>query len=373
MLAAGGIGYHALCLWSASRFVRDAWQRHLSSAPFLPPVSILKPLRGADPGMYEAFRSHCLQEYPVYELIFGVAEEDDPAAALVEKLKSEFPQQSIELLVCPLLLGTNGKVSSLVQMLPRARYPYLLINDGDIRVPVDYLRRVMAPLADPQVGLVTAPYRGAAAGSLPSRLEALSISTDFFPSVLVAGELEGIRFALGSTLAFPRSALDAIGGFEPLLDYLADDYELGARISAAGFEVVLSDTVVDTNLPAYGFREYCRHQLRWARTVREARKWGYSGLVVTFALPWALLATALARGAAWSWTLLSLAVLLRFLLAMTAGRGILHDRQVPRDLWLLPLRDILALLLWAASFIGHTVTWRGDRFLLQQGKLTRLR
>jgi ceramide glucosyltransferase len=373
-LATAGIAYYALCLWSAFDFFRETWQTRIALPSFVPPVSILKPLRGADPGMYEAFRSHCLQDYPVYELIFGVAEAGDPAAALVERLKSEFPERRIELLVCPLFLGTNGKVSSLVQMLPHARHRYLVINDSDIRVPADYLRRVISPLADPQIGLVTAPYRGAAAETLPSKLEALSISTDFFPSVLAARVLEGgIRFALGSTLAFSRDALETIGGFEPLLDYLADDYELGARIAAAGFKVELSETVVDTHLPAYTFREYCKHQLRWARTIREARKWGYAGLAVTFVLPWALLAVALARGAGWSWTLLGSAIVLRLGSALTAGKWILQDPQLPRDLWLVPLRDALALLLWVASFIGRTVSWRGDRFRLQQGKLTRLR
>jgi len=373
ILTGAGLAYYALCLWSALRFSWRAEQSRIDGPSFVPPVSILKPLRGADPDMYEAFRSHCLQEYPEYELIFGVAEADDPAAALVKRLKFEFPERRIELLVCPRLLGTNGKISSLVQMLPEARYPYLVVNDSDIRVPADYLHRMMSPLGDPAVGLVTAPYRGVGAGTLPSRLEALSISTDFFPSVLLARELEGgLHFALGSTLAFSRTALDAMGGFDPLLDYLADDYELGARIAAAGFKVVLSDTVVDTHIPAYTLRAYCKHQLRWGRTIRESRPWGYAGLVVTFALPWAVLTTVLAHGAGWSWLLLGVTALLRGALAVAAGTGVLHDRRVPRDLWLLPFRDGLALLLWTIGLAGRTVTWRGDRFRLQAGKLTRL-
>jgi ceramide glucosyltransferase len=322
--------------------------------------------------MYEAFRSHCLQDYPAYELIFGIAEPKDPAAALVERLQCEFPERRIELLVCPLKLGTNGKVGSLAQMLPHARYEHLLINDGDICVPPDYLRRVMSPLADEQVGMVTAPYRGAAAGALASKLEALGISTDFFPGVLAARALQDIRFGLGSTLALSRRVLHAIGGFEPLLDYLADDYELGARVSAAGYKVVLCGVVVETRLPPYDFRTFCQHQLRWARTIRDARKWGYFGLALTFGLPWALLAALLACGARWSWGLLALAVLLRFAVALEAGGHLLRDPQIPRDLWLLPLRDVLALLLWAVSFAGRTVTWRGERFRLRNGKLTRL-
>jgi ceramide glucosyltransferase len=370
VLAACGIGYCVLCLWSAWRFLQDRHQR-LDPPKFFPPVTILKPLRGTDPGMYEAFRSHCLQDYPLYELIFGVANAEDPAVSLVERLKQEFPDKAIRLLVCPLRLGASGKVGSLVQMLPRARYEHLIVNDGDIRVPPDYLRSVISPLADSQIGLVTALYRGVAEGTLGSRLEALSIATEFFPNVLVARALEGIHFGLGSTLAFPRRALDAIGGFEPLLDCLADDYELGTRISAAGYRVVLSPTVVDTHLPAYGFREFWQHQLRWARTIRNVRKGGYFGLLFTFSLPWAMLAAVLAPGARWSLLLLALAVLFRLSVAITVGRNILHKPRILRDLWLLPLRDTLGLLLWAGSFAGRSITWRGERFVLRHGKLTR--
>ena len=369
-LAAGGIAYYALCLRSAFRFVQY-WDKTRTRTQELttPPVSILKSLRGTDPGMYEAFRSHCLQDYPEYELVFGIAAADDGAAALVHRLQREFPERRIVLVLCPLVLGTNPKVSTLLQMLPHARHEYLLINDSDIRVPGDYLRHILQPFVDPQVGMVTSLYRGAAGHTLGSRLEALGISTDFFCGVLAARELEGVHFALGATLAFPRRALDAIGGFEPLLDYLADDFELGARISVAGYEVVISDVVVDTHLPDYTFRGYWEHQLRWARGVRDARKGGYFGMVVTFGLVWALLATALARGAGWAWALLGATALVRLVLILVVGRRILHDRQIPGDLWLLPLRDVLAFAIWMASYAGHIVVWRDRRFRLENGKL----
>jgi ceramide glucosyltransferase len=365
-----GIGYYLLCLWSARSFLRQ-W-RSTERRDFAPPVSILKPLRGADPGMYEAFRSHCLQDYPEYELIFGVSGRSDPAVAEVERLQREFPERRIELIVCPLVLGTNLKVSNLVQMLPHAQYQHLLINDSDIRVPPDYLRRITSPFANPRVGMVTSLYRGAPGRTLGSKLESVGISTDFAPNVLAARQLEGVHFALGSTLAIARRSLNAIGGFEPLLDYLADDYELGNRVAAAGEEVVLSDVVVDTHLPDYSFWDYWRHQLRWARGVRDSRKWGYLGTALTFGLPWSLLAFALSRGALWAGVLLAVCVCVRTSVALFVVRRVLDDPRIPWDLWLLPLRDVMGLILWAASYAGHCVTWRGDLFLLEHGKLRRL-
>jgi ceramide glucosyltransferase len=336
---------------------------------FAPPVSILKPLRGVDPGMYEAFRSHCLQDYPDFEFIFGVADAADPAVALVEQLQREFPQRRIKLVITPLVLGTNLKVSNLVQMLPHTGYDHLLVNDSDIRVAPDYLRRIMAPFADAKVGLVTSLYRGAASNTLGSKLEAVGISTDFTAGVLAARQLEGVRFALGSTLAFPRRSLDAIGGFEPIVDYLADDFELGNRIANQGREVIMSDVVVDTHLPAYDFGSYWDHQLRWARSTRDARKWGYLGVALTFGLPWALLAFAFSGAAAWAGVLLAVTFVVRIVMALLAGKRVLHDPQIPGDLWLLPLRDVLALIIWASSYAGHTIAWRGSLFILKNGKL----
>src|SRR5579863_672174 len=251
--------YYLLCLWSATGFLseRKAESKpspQLSEAePFtvLPPITILKPLKGTDPEMYESFRSHCLQDYPQYEIIFGVSDPADPAIEGVTKLQREFPDRRIQLVVSPKILGANVKVSNLAQMLPEARHDYLIVNDSDIRVEADYLRQVTAPLVDPKVGMVTCLYRGVAGATLGSHLEAVGISTDFCPSVLAARQLEGgIRFGLGSTLAFRRGELDKIGGFLSFVDYLADDYEIGKRIAAQGFAVEICDVVVETLLPA---------------------------------------------------------------------------------------------------------------------------
>lgn len=365
------IAYFALCLSSASRFKRSrkvspGWSQNF------PPVSILKPLKGTDPEMYESFRSQCLQDYPEYEIIFGVSEPDDPAVELVERLQTEFPQRAIKLIVCHENLGANTKVSNLVQMLREARYEHLIVSDSDIRVPADYLRRVLAPLSDPKVGLVTCLYRGVASSSLGSRLESLAISTDFCPGVLVARQIEGVRFGLGATMAFRRRDLQAIGGFEAIVDYLADDYQLGRCISALGLRVEIPDIVVETFLPCYTLREFFNHQLRWARTIRDSRFSGYVGMGITYGLPWAILTLLLARGAVWAWTLLTLAAVMRIAVAVSVGRGVLQDRQGARWIFLLPLRDVVAVIVWLVSFAGHSVIWRGERFRLQHGKLERI-
>jgi ceramide glucosyltransferase len=372
------MAYYLVCLYSAARFLGDRKAAGEGTRPTLPtppapPVSILKPLKGTDPEMYESFRSHCLQDYPEYEIIFGVSDPADPALQLVERLKLEFPQCAIRTMVCAENLGSNTKVSNLAQMLRQAKYEAILVNDSDIRVPSDYLRRVMSPLADAKVGLVTCLYRGVASATLGSRLEALGISTDFSAGVLAARELEGgIRFGLGSTLAFRRCDLEAIGGFEALVDYLADDYEIGRRLAERGLRVTLSDVVVETFLPAYTLRQFVDHQLRWGRTVRDSRHWGYLGLMLTFGFPWALVAVVGTHGALWAWALLAAVLGLRVAVAVVVGSLVSGDRQVLRLMPWLPLRDLVAVLVWLASLTGRHVVWRGDSFTLKGGKLARI-
>jgi ceramide glucosyltransferase len=371
ILTFAGMFYFAAALWSARAFLR----RREPSTGFAPGVSILKPVKGLDPEMYEAFASHCRQEYAgEYEILFGASSMDDPAVPAIKRLRAEFPEHNIRLVLCPEQLGLNGKISNVAQIAAQARYDYLVVNDSDIRVSPRYLTRIMRDFTQVQrgkrVGLVTVPYRGRAHVTLGSKLEALGISTDFFAGVLLSLKLDGeIRFGLGSTLAVSREALNAIGGFAPLADALADDYELGLRVAEAGFAVYLSREVVETAVPAYDLNGFFAHQLRWARGVRDSRKLGYLGLIFTFGLPWAvfnLIASGLSLD---SVALLSLALLARVSVALAVGVGLLGDRQVLRDLWLLPVRDFAALWVWVWSFASDTVTWRGDEFVLRNGKL----
>lgn len=380
LLALAGIVYMALVLWSARDF-HLACRRRSSAEEFAPDVSILKPVKGIDQRMYAGFVSHCRQQYAGrFEILFGVSSMDDPAVPEIERLKAEFPTTDIRLIECNQRLGTSGKVSNLVQMLEEARYEHVVINDSDILVSSHYLSRIVgcfrADAGGRPVGLVTAPYVGHTpekGAGLWSRMEALGISTDFLPGVLTAMKLEGgIRFGLGSTLATTKTALAEAGGLRSLVEYLADDYEMGARIAKAGYRVELSDEVVETSVPAYSFRGFADHQLRWARSTRDSRKLGYVGLGITFCLPWAIFACIASGFALWSFTLLSLALLARVSVALSVGVGVLHDGQVLRDLWLLPLRDLLAFAFWLWSFAGDTVVWRGEEFHLQDGRLSRV-
>jgi ceramide glucosyltransferase len=255
-------------------------------------------------------------------------------------------------------------------MLPSARHEFLVINDSDIRVPEDYLHRVITPLENSTVGLVTCLFRAIAGRSLCSKLEALGISSDFVPGVLCARRLEGgIRFGLGSTLAFSRQALEKIGGLTPLADFLADDYQLGYRMSQAGFRVEFADCIVDHYLPEYSFAAFLQHQLRWARTVRASRPGGYAGLVFTLVLPWSLLTILLMPVAILAWVLFALAVLLRYAVWFATRAYVLRDSQWNRDAWLLPIRDLISLAVWFLSYMGREVVWRGRRFELANGKL----
>lgn len=377
LLAVCGMVYGLIALWAARGF-----ERAVKRAPRLegepdawPGVTILKPVKGVDARMYAGLVSHCRLVYAgEIELLFGVSSLQDPAVAEIARLRVEFPKVDIRLVECPEMLGTNGKVSNLAQMVPRARFEYLVVNDSDIRVAPEYLQRVMTPFAfstdAKPVGLVTLPYVGRALGGLWSKLESLGISTEFMAGVLTARRLEGgVKFGLGSTLATTKTALASIGGFASLVDELADDYELGARLSAAGYRVELIAEVVETSVPAYSLRGFCEHQLRWSRGVRDSRKAGSLGLGVTYMVPWALMAVVASAGELWSVSLLSLALLVRYAVALTVGVGVLNDVQVLRFAWLLPLRDCFALFFWVWSYASDEVVWRGQRFRLKDGKL----
>jgi ceramide glucosyltransferase len=375
LLALAGLAYLVLALWGARSFAHY-WRTKKIKGESAPDVTLLKPVKGVDPRMFAGFESQCRQEYAgKFEIVFGVSSLDDPAVGEIERLRAEFPAVAIRLVECRERLGTSGKVSNLVQMLREAKYEHVIINDSDIYVSPRYLARVMQCFSDPSVGMVTCPYVGKTAEKRPgmtvwARLEALGISTDFLPGVLAARWLEGgIRFGLGSTLATTKTALSKAGGLEPLVEYLADDYELGERVWKAGYRVELCGEVVETTVPAYGFRGFRDHQLRWARSTRDSRKRGYVGLGITYALPWAMMTCVASGFALWSFSLLSVVALARVAVALSVGVGVLGDGQVLRDFWLLPLRDCFGLWFWAWSFAGDTVVWRGEVFRLRDGRI----
>ena len=353
ILAAVAAVYQLLALVAALRHL--ARKEPLPSA--LPPISILKPVRGLDPHFYDAIRSHALQDYPDFEILFGVADPCDPAVAEIRRLMAEFPERSIRL-VSSTTQAANGKVGVLIDLAEEARYPLLLVSDSDIRVPGDYLRRIVAPLEDQSVGLVTCLY-GATSDHWPGRWEAIGIATDFAPSVLTAQLVRVRGFGLGATLLFRAADLRAIGGFASLADYIADDYQLGRRIAGLGKRVVLPRLAVETCLTGRTWGEVWRHQVRWARTIRVSQGAGYAGLCLANASLWALV--ALLAGA-W-WAALPL-VALRLLTGLVVGAGVLGRREVWQYCYLMPVRDLWGFSVWLCGLFGDTVEWRGARLRL---------
>ncbi len=328
------------------------------------PVSILKPVHGRDPRFYDAIRSHAVQEYPEFEILFGVSDPADPAIVEINRLRRAFPE-------CPISLhvvatdAPNAKAGVLAELARQARYPVLLVNDSDIHVEPNYLQEVTAPLADSSVGLVTCLYR-AAADSFAARAEALGIATEFAPSVLVARLLGVAEFALGSTMVFRSAVLREAGGFQAIQQYLADDYQLGHRIHQCGYRIVFAPSVVETHLGSESWPQVWRHQVRWSRTIRVSRPQGYYGYVVTHASLWALVALA-----AGQWWAAAIALSVRLIAGLWIGAGILKYRRAAIYFPLIPLRDLFGFAIWVAGLFGRTVEWRGQKLLLSPDGIIR--
>lgn len=368
VIAGGSCGYFLGVIVASLRFRREADP----SPDFTPPVSVLKPCAGIEPHFYETLRSHFVQNYPQFELIFCLRDESDAALWTIQMLQKEFPAVSSRVIFTPDLPDTNSKTVKLRALADAAQFDVLVISDGDIRVPADYLRRVVAPLRNEQVGLVTCLYRGLPARGLNSLLEALSMSGDFVGQVLLGRMASGMRFGLGATLATRKKQLAAIGGLTPWLAYLADDFILGNKIAGAGYKVHLSRLMVETQLPARGWAASFRQQLRWARTIRACSPGGYPGLIFAYGLPIALLGFC-SFTTGWPLMLLLATLVLRLLAGIISGWAVAGDPLVSRFFWLLPVRDLWALLIWIYSFCGNRIVWRNQAYRLSAGgKLTRI-
>jgi len=364
--------YYLCALETAWRFFRQ--RPPADDRGFVPPISVLKPVRGLDRHAFENFASFCGQDYPTYEILFAVADEDDPAIAVIHRLMDRFPRQAIRLVVGVPELGPSSKVNKLCRLVREARFDLLVVSDSDISVPPGYLRAVAAPFRDPQVGAVTCLYRGASDGRLVSDLEAIGISTDFAAGVLVARRLEGVSFALGATMATTRARLAEIGGFEALVECCADDYELGHRIATRGHRVALADCIVSTECAAGDFGDLVRHEFRWAVTLRHSRPFGYAGrMLVGQAFPWSLVAAAVARPPWMAGAFVSAYLVLRLTLAWVVGLRGLGDRTVRRRWWLVPMYDAIHILVLLAACCSSRIEWRGRVYELHRGKLAAIR
>jgi ceramide glucosyltransferase len=330
---------------------------------FSPGVSVLKPLQGLDLNTYEAFVSHIQQRYPTFEVLFGVRHEDDPAVAEVHRLRRDFPDAPVRLIIGA-ASAANGKVGVLMELAHHAQYPIWVVNDSDIKVTPNYLSNVVAPLSEPFIGLVTCLYR-ARGHSLPATWEALGIATDFMPSTLVA-PLIGVReFGLGSTLAFRVADLERLGGFAVVADYLADDYQLAKQITGLGKRVLLSTHVVETSVNDSTWRGVWEHQLRWARTIRVSKGRSYAGLPITHAGLWALIAAVCG-----AWVPATILLAASIMSAFITGGLVLQSRLAAGLCWLAPVWDVYAFAVWAASYLGKEVRWRDRRLSIDaQGRI----
>ncbi len=367
-LLAAAWAYQLLALVCLARFFAPS-----PAAPALttgPGVTIFKPLKGLEPGTRECLASFLSQDYQPYQVLLGLRDSADPMLPLLQDLQRDFAPLDIEIIICPENLGLNPKISSLRQMEPRARYDLLVVADADVRVPPDYLGRVVAALQEPGAGLVSCPYRSGPAATLGALLEALTIAGDFIPSVGVAKYVEGIRFALGAVMAFSRQALQGIGGFAPLADFLADDYQLGWRVAQTGLKVKLLPYVVETRNPALTLSAYLAHQLRWARTYRVCRPGGYLAYGITHALIYALVLALVTGLSPWSLVALFATLGLRGWVAWFSERSCLKGKLPGAAFLLLPLKDIFSWGLWLLSFLGDRVTWGDRRYrVTREGKL----
>jgi len=360
MLLAASWLYWLVAWWITRTFFRS---RRTASHGYTPAVSVLKPVRGLDAQALRNYASFCRQDYPDFELLFGFSDPQDPAIQVVRQLQHDFPRVCIRLVTGP-TLGANRKASLLHHLAAEARHDILVVSDSDMRVTPDYLRRVVAPLANPATGLVTCCYRGETPKTLAAGLEALQIGVVFLPSVIIANWLFKYGFAMGSTAALRRRDLVRLGGFKSITDYLADDYQLGARIAQLGLRVHLSDYVVATVLGTTALPEQWHREVRWTRCARVSRPWCYPGLLISFTTPLALLLILLTGFAAIGWQALAVSLVVRWLVAYLVS-GYTGDVVSRRWLLWLPARDLLSALVWLIGGLGRHIIWRGDMFILR--------
>ena len=359
--------YYGIALFSCWRFFRRPRRREASD--FTPPLSILKPIRGLDPEAYANFASFCRQDYPEYEIVFCVGDREDPALPTIERLIQEFPHRPIRVLYGSGRDAANDKVAKLARLVSEAAHEHVVICDSDVRARPDYLRAVVAPLANPKIGAVTCFYLPVEEHTFVDRLQSVGMMSDFYPSIVVAWQLDGVKFALGPTIATTRERLAGFGGYEAIENRPADDLLVGRLIADQGYEVELSRYPVETVADYHSIRELFHKRLRWIVVMRHMRPWGHLGLVFTLGLPWSLLAVAVHPSAVTAAIYLGLYFAMRT--AMTAGIAVwgLKQRSYWRRMALIPLWDGLAFLIWVASFARHSIRWRGNNYYIRGGAL----
>jgi ceramide glucosyltransferase len=365
--------YYLLSLYCVTGYFRGTRKALAAKVSFMPPASILKPVRGLDHEAYENFASFCRLDYPEYEVLFAVSDNDDQVCTIIEKLRADFPSCSIRIITKIPRVGTNDKVNKLCQLVQKAKYDFIVMSDSDVRVEPDYLKEVIAPFANPEVGAVTAFYKSLSAGNLMSNLDALGMYMDSVPAALVAKNIEGkMRFAFGWTMATSKKCLAQIGGWEGMANYHSDDFELGKRIAERGYRVELMEKTVSMVFPKETLSQHFHRELRWSIGLRSVRPLGYWGLAFTHGLPWALMAAAAALSIgslSIGVSYLAVYLILRITLTWTTGRWGIGDRQLARILWLVPVRDTISFIIWITGFFSDKICWRGMNYHVRHGEL----
>ncbi|HEY2459941.1 MAG TPA: bacteriohopanetetrol glucosamine biosynthesis glycosyltransferase HpnI [Candidatus Acidoferrum sp.] len=370
ILACGPFFYYLLCFYSVVGYFRALRKAPKPTGFAMPAASILKPVRGVDREAYENFASYCRLSYPEYELIFAVADLNDPAIPVIEQLQRDYPDRQVRLVTGVERLGKNNKVNNLCRLVKEAKYDLLVMTDSDVRVEEDYLQQVAAAFSDTSVGAVTTFYRCNGGGTLAADLHMLAMCTDSVPSALVARNLEGkIQFAFGWTMATTKKHLAEIGGWEAMADYHSDDFELGNRIARAGHRVELMREPVWVIFSRETMKDFFSHELRWSIGLRNVRPTAYFGMIFTHGLPWALLAAVVARSAGWNSVAaayLASYLILRIGLVWTTAIWGMGDKVVGTKLWLVPLRDAVNFCVWLAAFFSDKIKWRGLEYRVKK-------
>lgn len=361
--------YYSIALFSIWNFFRRSAPRGAQNPDYAPPVSILKPIRGLDPGAYENFASFCRQDYPEYEIVFCVGEEDDPAVPILKKLTQDFPEHSIRILFGSGGTGSNDKVIKLARLVSEARHEVVVINDSDVRVTSDYLRKIVAPLADPKVGAVTCFYVSAEDGNFTDNLQSIGMLSDFYVGIIVAWQLEGVKFALGPTIATTRERLAGFGGYDAIKNRPADDLLVGRLIAEQGYEVELLPYTISTVADYGSLRDLFHKRLRWIVVMRHLRPWGHFGLIFTLGLPWCLLAIAIQPTPAVALAYLGGYLAMRFAMTLMVGSWGLKHHAPWKKLTLIPVWDALAFCIWLTSFSRNSIRWRNVDYYIRDGQL----